>query len=222
MVRPAALDPPEITFMLWDDFGGGWYNEPKGHGWDIGVNCGQSIPIMDKLFSKYTGFEPHPDSCSFARLQYPGHDIRQQAVSYRSGTIDLALPTGEQTETGQLVTPGTPDMEWSVKDWSGVPRVSVECTTVDELARAIGLPDFIKVDTEGHEARILDGARKVLDTMQTDWLIEFHSQANSLWVQGELGDRGYRLELVRHPHYREGGRLWKAHGWIRAFAPRER
>lgn len=222
MVRPAVVDPPEIAFMLWDGFGGGWEGPPRGYGWDIGANCGQSIPPMSKLFTRYTGFEPHPESYEYCRVQYPDADVRNLAVSYQDGEIELALPAGEQTETGQLVTPGTPDMEWSTKDWSVVPRMRVPCRTVDSLVTELGMPDFIKVDTEGHEVRVLDGAKKTLDVARTDWLIEFHSQANSLWCQGELMERGYQLELVRHPHYREGRRLWKAHGWLRAIAPRNR
>lgn len=206
--------------MLWDGFGGGWNGPPTGTGWDIGANCGQSVPTMRKLFSHVISWEPHPESYEYCRVQYPDLDIRNEAVSYRDGDIELALPPGEQAATGQLVTAGTPGMEWSRKDWSGVPRRTVPCRTVDSLARELGVPVFIKVDTEGHEARIMDGARQVLSLGIVDWLIEFHSEANSLWCQQELMDQHYEFELVHHPHYREGSILWKNHGWLRAKAPR--
>jgi FkbM family methyltransferase len=220
MVRPSAVDPPEITFLLWDGFGGGWEGPPLGTGWDIGANCGQSVLTMRKLFTKIVSFEPHPESYEYCRVQYPDLDIRCEAVSYRDGKVELALPPGEQTDTGQLVTAGTPGMEWSRKDWSGVPRITVPCRTVDSLAKELGVPAFIKVDTEGHEARVMDGAKQVLSLGIVDWLIEFHSEANSLWCQQELIDQHYEFELVHHPHYREGGKLWKNHGWLRAKAPR--
>lgn len=220
MVRPSAVDPPEITFMLWDGFGGGWGGPPLGTGWDIGANCGQSVPTMRRLFSHVISFEPYPESYEYCRVQYPDLDIRNEAVSYQDGEIELALPPGEQTDTGQLVTAGTPDMEWSRKDWSDVPRWKVPCRTVDSLARELGIPDFIKVDTEGHEVRVLDGATTVLDTAKTDWLIEVHSQANFAWCERELHARKYNVRVVRHPHYKEGGKMWKAHGWLQAYAPR--
>jgi len=219
MVRPSAVDPPEITFMLWDGFGGGWDGPPFGYGWDIGANCGQSVVTMSKLFAEYTGFEPHPDSWSYARKQYPAADIRQIAVSDKPGEVELALPPGEQTATGQLVTIGTPGMEWSVRDWREVPRHKVPCTTADALVHELGMPGFIKVDTEGHESKVLIGAEEILKAGTVDWLIEFHGEPNSLWCQAALKDHGYHVELVRHPHYREGSKLWKSHGWLRAMAP---
>lgn len=232
MVRPAVPDPPEVTSMLWDGFGCGWGGTPAVCGWDVGANCGQSIPPMSRLFRRIICFEPHPGSfeylskavsgklwSKFGDLEDPQIEVHQLAVTDRDGELVLALPPGEQTETGQLVTPGTPDMEWSQKDWSAVPRVTVPGRSADSLAYEFGLPGFIKVDTEGHEAKVMNGAEDILATGMTDWLIEFHSEANSLWCQGALKDAGYKFELYRHPHYRENSRLWKAHGWIRAFAP---
>ncbi len=216
--------------MLWDGFGGGWGGTPAGHGWDVGANCGQSVPVMSRLFQWVTCFEPYPGSCDYLREVVSGNispafgqeltqvAVRQLALTDHDGELTLALPDGEQAETGQLVTPGTPGMEWSVRDWSGVPRVTVPCRSADSLAAELGVPDFIKVDTEGHEAKVLDGAKAILQRRQTDWLIEFHSEANSLWCQGELADHGYRVEVQRHPHYRERSKLWKGHGWLRAFA----
>jgi len=40
------------------------------------------------------------------------------------------------------------------------------------LARELGLPDFMKIDTEGHEAAVLDGAQEILAEGRTDLLIE--------------------------------------------------
>ncbi len=229
MVRPAVPDPAEITAMLWDGFGCGWGGTPAGWGWDVGANCGQSVTVMSKLFARVTCFEPHPGSFAYLRQQVESMadfgcsqvkvDLHQFALTDHEGELDLALPPGEQEETGQLVTPGTPDMEWSRKDWSQVPRVTVECVRADYMAAKLGMPDFIKVDTEGHECKVMDGATAILGTGMTDWLIEFHSEANSLWCQAALADAGYKFELHRHPHYKERSKLWWAHGWIRAFAP---
>lgn len=218
MVRPAVPDPPEITAFLWDGFGCGWGGEPAGTGWDVGANAGQSVVYMRLLFKKVISFEPYLGSYDLFRTLFPHNDIHRVALTDHDGEVDLALPPGEQTETGQLVTPGTPGMEWSVRDWSVVPRVTVPGRTADSLARVLGLPDFIKVDTEGHEARVLSGAQEILETRQTDWLIEFHSEANYYWCMGELEDAGYRVEVQRHPHYKERSPKWKGHGWLRAFA----
>jgi FkbM family methyltransferase len=173
---------------------------------------------MRQKFRRFDCFEPYPPSAEYAAAVFPGVGIHQIAVSYQNGTVELALPPGEQTETGQLVTPGTPDMEWSVKDWDKVPRVTVPCRTADALAEEFGYPDFVKVDTEGHEMHVLAGAQKVMER-GADFLIEVHSQANFVWLEKELADWAYRVEVIRHPHYEEGTQLWKSHGWLKAFAP---
>lgn len=217
-IRPAVPDPPEITAFLWDGFGGGWGGTPTGYAWDVGANAGQSVATMRMLFAKITSFEPCQDSYDLFRKMFPDNQIFRYALTDHGGDLELALPDGEQAETGQLVTPGTRGMEWSVKDWSVVPRVTVPCVTADHMARELGLPDFIKVDTEGHECQVLSGAQEILDTGTTDWLIEFHSEANYQWCAGELKDHGLRVDVIHHPHYRESTRLWKNHGWLRGFA----
>ena len=213
MIRPAVPDPVEIAAKLWEGFGG-------AYGWDVGANCGQSVSAMCQLFARFTCFEPCAGSYEFCQTFLPGIDIRQIAVSDHDGELELAFPADEQRETGQLVTIGTPGMEWTPSDWSTVERVTVPCRTADRLAAELGLPDFMKVDTEGHEAKVLAGAQEILLEGRTDFLIEFHSEANNFWCQAELRDAGYRSEIVRHPHYLEDSAMWHRHGWIRAFAPR--
>lgn len=208
-MRPAVPDPPEISPELWQGFTG-------EYGWDVGANCGQSVAAMCQVVTRFTCFEPSPDSYGFLREALPWVDARQVALSDHDGELVLAAPGGEQAETGQLVTIGTPGMEWSPPDWSQVPRVTVPCRTADSLAHELGLPEFVKIDTEGHEAQVLAGALELLETGMTSFLIEFHSEANSLWCQGELADAGYTVELVRHPHYEPGSALWLGHGWLKA------
>jgi len=211
-VRPSVPDPPEVSERLWEGFGG-------GYGWDVGANCGQTIPVMSALFGRVTSFEPCEASCAYAREHYPDADIRQLAVSDHDGEVDLAFPAVEQYQTGQLVTIGTKGMEWEPRDWDAVPHVQVPCRSADSLAAELGTPDFIKVDTEGHELLVLRGARKLLAAGRTDFLVECHGSGNFRRCRVLLEKYGYAAEVVRHPHYPPGTLMWSRHGWIRAFAP---
>lgn len=212
MIRPAVPDPAEVAAQLWEGFGG-------GYGWDVGANCGQSVSAMLQLFTRFTCFEPCAGSYEFVLKFLPGVDVRQLAVSDHDGELELAYPADEQRETGQLVTIGTPGMEWTPADWSTAERITVPCRTADSLAVELGPPDFMKVDTEGHEAFVMRGAPQIMGAGLTDFLIEFHSPGNYRYCLHRLKTCGYRIEVVRHPHYPEDSAMWHQHGWIRAFAP---
>ena len=219
VVRPAVPDPPELSDVLWRDFAG-------AVGWDVGSNCGQAIVEMSWSFDRIEGFEPSPDSYEYAvehvRNFLPGFHIRlhQMAVSDRNGEVELAYPAAEQKETGQLVTVGTAGMEWEPANWDKVEKLTVPARTADSIAVELGWPDFMKVDTEGHEHLVLLGARDILARGETDMLVEFHTPGNRTACWSVLSEAGYRLETVRHPHYPHGSHMWQQHGWIRAFAPK--
>lgn len=212
MVRPSAPDPPQVANQLWEGFGG-------AYGWDVGANCGQTVLIMAQLFDRFTCFEPCSDSYAYASQLFGFADIRQVAVSDRDGELELAFPAAEQRETGQLVTIGTSGMEWDPGDWSAVERVTVPCRTADSLAAELGVPDFMKIDTEGHEQAVLCGAQGILKTGKTDFLIEFHSPENYKACRLELEGARYWTKTVRHPNYPPASVMWHQHGWIKAFAP---
>lgn len=208
-MKPAAIDPPEVWATLWNGFGG-------NIGWDIGANCGQTIPIMLDKFHQVIAFEPAEECWPYLH-QYAGNlTTLPIAISDRDDEIDLiALP--DKIDTGQLVTAGTCGMEWDPDQPDATIRTVVS-RSIDSLIRdgALETPDFMKIDTEGHELRVLFGARQQLAITRPDLLIEFHSPELHYSCQTLLEQYDYRCETVRHPHYRPGTPLWFGHGWLRA------
>jgi len=137
--------------------------------------------------------------------------VRQVAISDHAGKVTLFLSGAQLTSPGHEV--------WERDDIAGAEQVAVPCLTLDEIAAAEGLPDLVKVDTEGHEAAVLRGAAGVLAAGRASWLTEFHSAGLRQECAAILEAAGYSVETVRHPHYPEGSRLWHQHGWLRAFPP---
>lgn len=215
-VRQSVPDPVEVSSRLWKGFHG-------KEGWDVGANCGQTVLEMAFEFLFVAAFEPSPDSFDAAQALIRQHRLHAMALNFAlsdaNGEIELAYPAREQRETGQLVTPGLSGMEWEPADWDAVEKVTVRCRTADSVAEQLGVPDFIKVDTEGHEARVLFGAGKIIEGGKTDFLVEFHSPDNHAACDEVLRRAGYATETVRHPHYEPQGHMWHQHGWIRALAP---
>jgi len=175
-------------------------------------------------FMKVVSFEPSPDSFAAAadiiRMHHLNAEALNIALSDHDGYVALAYPAQEQRETGQLVTPGTKGMEWEPLDWGLVDHLHVPCKRADTVAAERGIPDFMKVDTEGHEVKVLQGATWIMSEGKTDFLVEFHTPDNHDECQRMLQHASYTVETVRHPHYPPHTHMWHQHGWIRAFNPR--
>ena len=217
--RPSAPDPPEMEKYLWNGY------ERAALGFDVGANCGQSIGHMLGICNLVVAFEPNPDSYAVMQGRWETDErveLSSLAVSSRCGSVQLAQLGGEQLATGQLVTPGTKGMEWDPGDWSSVLVNRYPCVNLDWLAGRYGTPEFIKVDTEGHEQQVIAGASQLLSAAcPPDWLIEFHSPegyAACVSVLEEQGEGVYDIQILRHPGYSEKSRMWYQHGWIKALA----
>lgn len=209
-MRPAPIDPPEVHNHLWDGYSG-------GIGWDIGANCGQTLPEMLKRFTTVHAFEPAEECWSYLEA-FRGVTLHKIAVSDENGEIPLiALP--DKIDTGQLVTGNCIGMEWNPQDDRAQVR-TLEAKTVDTLVNDLNIrPDFMKIDVEGHEEKVLKGAAMTLVEHRPNLLIEFHSPELYQYCTELLKSLKYQtVETVRHPHYPADSWLWHQHGWIKAFA----
>lgn len=219
LFTPAVPDPPEIDEVLWNGFGPFFHGDTFSVSFDVGANCGQTLPRIKAFSDIVVAFEPSVESFAYLVEHFrddDGYRLSPLALSSTSGHVDLVAMEGK-IDTGQLVTAGTPGMEWSEGAESGTVR-SLPCITLDEYVKLTGLfPAFIKIDVEGHEAEVLRGASELLHTQaRPQMLIEVHSEQLGREVS-ELLFRNYDLDLVRHPHYAYGSLLWRTHFWYRCF-----
>lgn len=208
-MKPAAIDPPEVWPALWADVTG-------TVGYDVGANCGQTIPVMLDKFQQVYAFEPAQECWPYLN-QFAGNlTWLPIGLSDTDDDVDLiSLP--DKIDTGQLVTAGTHGMEWD-PDTPDAQVRTIVCRTVDSLIAGgeILAPQFMKIDVEGHELRVLFGARQTLAVHRPDLLVEFHSQQLHSSVKALLEQFGYTCTTIRHPHYRAGTTLWFSHGWLKA------
>lgn len=210
---PAVPDPPEVDPILW----AGFHQTPVS--FDVGANGGQTLPRIHAFSDVVVAFEPSLESFTYLSERFSGIDgilLTPLAVSSESGSVDLVAAPGK-IDTGQLVTAGPEGMEWSAAAAKGEVR-SVPCITLDHYAESTGLwPEFLKIDVEGHEEYVLKGADNILLT-GPEMLIEIHSEKLGRSIQELLTETyGYRIEVVRHPHYDSSSLLYRSHFWLRCF-----
>lgn len=217
-ITPAPIDPPEIHDKLWKGF--------KGQvGWDIGANTGQSLGIMRDRFLQVHTFEPAEECLPLLRenaemlTQVAVHPV---ALSNFDGWVEL-VDIPDKINTGQLVSYEAEGMEYDAKQQGGKLRKvrSYKADTfLKESLSPLDTPDFMKIDVEGHELYVLDGAAGIIREWQPDMLIEIHSKFLGNSIIKFLEGFGYDIEIVRHPHYvpeRGLSHMREVHYWLRCF-----
>ncbi len=180
------------------------HHKPKTASWfqvkpgDVVVDAGAHIGRYSLAAAWYPSrvVATEPDPSNFAVLKA---NIRLNAFSNV-----LALPVALSEERGPRLlylaerdNKGTSSLE---PTWPPGPAVSqrktvkVECETLDHLVDQLGLRaiDWLKVDVEGHEVRVLEGARSAL--ARTRHLILEVAQGNEEACKDRTERAG--LELV--------------------------
>lgn len=216
-ITPAPIDPPEVHAQLWEGFHG-------EVGWDVGANTGQSLGEMSERFAHVHTFEPAEeciplleDNADMLR----NVTVHKIALSDFDGDIEL-VDIPDKINTGQLVSFEAEGMEYDAHQQGHKIR-KVRAVTADAYLRTLGFgnePDFMKIDVEGHELKVLMGAKNILTEYMPDLLVEIHSTELGKAVRKYLEGFGYDCKIVRHPHYvaRNGlEHMYDVHYWLRCF-----
>lgn len=161
------IDASIINQHLWEPYST-WAVErnvkPGMHCLDIGANIGYYTVLLSKLTGDTGGvyaFEPMAPPCALIQehcYMNSCHNagVWRIALSNRSGTehklFNYSWPPDRCVQQAEQIVLVTLD-EWIAK--GGAPRV-----------------DFIKLDVDGYERRILDGARRTLEAWRPTMLLE--------------------------------------------------
>ncbi len=132
---------------------------------DVGANRGYYSYALSKIASRVEAFEPYPPVAQFARRKL-GKNVRlhEVALSNYSGSAMLRIPQCK----------GDIDIHYSatLKDFPAEKyiEISVRVTTVDQF----GFDDigFIKVDAEGSDMEVIEGARETIRRCRPNLLVE--------------------------------------------------
>jgi FkbM family methyltransferase len=164
---------------------------------DVGSNIGYTASILARRAGPSGHvycFEPHPDV--FRRLQRNVAlwglpvTIQNAALSDTKGVAELRVPryfTGNQ---------GTASLEMAPSDAAG-PPIRVATLSIDGLEAPTGPIALMKVDVEGHELAVFQGAaRRLQSGAIRDIVFEDHGEGFTPAMRLLLGC-GYRLFALR-------------------------
>jgi FkbM family methyltransferase len=167
---------------------------------DVGANEGRYAEMISSVFPRASlyCFEPHPKN--FERLKQRGVDAT---------FLELAL--GEEKKSCALFErvdyPEGSEMasvyETVITELHGVEsvKIDVKMQTIDNLVRENNLPqiDFLKIDVEGHELGVLQGARQ---TIAAGKLKVVQYEFNHPNIESKVFMRDFRKELKDYQFFR--------------------
>ncbi len=180
-------------------------------GWtaiDVGANIGYFTLLMANRVGpqgKVIAFEPLAENFSILQENiklnsHPNVVVENLALMSRTERIEL-----------RSATPGAITWVASVRvdQNSAVESESVEAISLDEYVQKKGIAkvDFLKIDVEGAEASVLDGATSVLNRDKPILLIELHELYRFKDKHPailKLRDQNYQVRSL-------GMRLWQEH-----------
>jgi FkbM family methyltransferase len=175
--------------------------------WDVGANTGHYALMFAKNFDRVRAFEPNPDAIDILNLKITKKRIQNVeivpiALSDAVGNSRLYLHTEVREKTigssNSLIPSSNAAGRGSDErnDFSAVPFVEVQTDTVDHLLGRERI-ELMKIDVEGAEFMVLNGAMKALDEGRiANLMIELHNADRKDELDSFLTTRHYKTKWL--------------------------
>ena len=179
--RAATLDRGEIEVPLLP------FIVPRRLSIDVGANKGALTYILSELSDRVVAYEANPNlAARLAQACGPNVELRHKAVSNQNGTLTFFVPTSggeEQPNIGSLKA----NEAYATREYK-VEAVRLD----DENLKGVG---FIKVDVEGTELDVLEGARSIIERDRPVLMVEINDKntPEALAIETLMKARGYAI-----------------------------
>jgi len=148
--------------------------EPNSTAVDVGASIGLYAAEMARYAGKVLAFEANPQVAALARRVLPPNvEVVNVALSATAGRATLRMPLNRK---GEPVSELGTIREHSPR-FGPISSVDIEMRRLDDYG--IANCSFIKMDVEGHEEAVLDGASELIATQQPVLMVELDEGLNS-------------------------------------------
>ncbi|MFC1848227.1 FkbM family methyltransferase [Chloroflexota bacterium] len=180
--------------------------------WDVGAHIGYHSLAFAALVGpsgRVVAFEPNPHNCERFRMNSERNPdltgritLMTSALSNVDGEcsfiyspeVDDGRSTGSHME--EALVPES-EASYITFDQTRVPTVKAD-TLLSE--KRMPSPSIMKIDVEGAEKLVLEGAVELLTTLKPLLFIEVHNIMMMFNVQKLLNNLGYQIEVLNSEH----------------------
>lgn len=176
---------------------------------DIGAHIGYHALSFAALQpdARVVAFEPNPVNVKRARANFALSpllaariELMELALSAANGTVMMngSSNVEDQTSSGSYIAGASKPLDDAIYRRSNFKPFEVECRSLDDLVTEQHWKDVavMKIDVEGAEHLVLQGARRILERDRPLLLIEVHSVVCMMEVLRVIVPLGYRTELL--------------------------
>lgn len=154
---------------------------------DIGANIGNHALYFSEIFGRVLAFEPHPHTYKLLELN----------ATFKKNVETLPIGLGASGERARIAENplNLGGSRISDRDEDGISVFDIEVRRLDDVVRDVASVEMIKLDVEGRELNVLQGAWETIDRHQPVIIFEQlkdEFRENSTPVIDALKERGYR------------------------------
>ena len=155
---------------------------------DIGANLGvYAVPATHAV-------APGGSVYAYEPASEPRGFLRQSRAANRLSNLEIIDSALSDSVREAVLVHGTSSELHSLTGTGGGERVAVTTLDAEETARGWSSPDFVKIDAEGEEARIVEGGRNFFGKHSPLVMFEIKSgETANLDLAGSFAALGYRL-----------------------------
>jgi FkbM family methyltransferase len=157
--------------------------------YDLGASIGYMTLLMARKARHVYSFEPAPHAM---------RELEQNVAANRLVNVTtVAAPVSDSPRVVEFALTdnayGSSIANPNSDKW---PKIRLTCVRLDDFVESHELPDFIKVDVEAEEGRVLEGSRAILKRSKPIIYCELHTPECAEHVYRILTEYGYRWEMI--------------------------
>lgn len=158
---------------------------------DVGANVGWYCKLLRNNFKQQIAVEADPQIYQYLRNHCPPNcEALNLAVSDREGTVSFHS-AGDKSESFGLGTILPSNLSGK--------EITVPSSTLSRIASSAADIDLIKVDVEGAEWLVLDGAESIMSRVKC-WIIELHDHSRKNELENRMQRYGYESQWLDSRH----------------------